>query len=79
MRLLQPDLQPREREQQENFGNQILQLAKDVPLSTTQFNGLRKALSQNNSIESFSETVFPGLSNPIALLRRQHTWQIASF
>ena len=76
MRLLHPDLHPREREQQEILGTRFLQSAKDVPLSTTQFNGLIVA---NNSIQSFSETVFPSLSNPIPPLRRQHTWQIAPF
>ena len=77
MRLFHPDLQPREREQQENFGNQILAIGEGRTTIDDTIQWPTEGIVANNSIQSFS--VFPGLSNPIPLLGRQHTWQIASF
>ena len=64
MRLLHPDLQPAERDQQENFGNQILAIGEGRTTINDTIQWPTEGIVANNSIQSLAETVFPGLSNP---------------
>src|SRR5436190_22654142 len=59
-----PDLQPRECEQQENFGNQILAIGEGRTTNGDTIQWPTEGIVATNSIQSFAETVFPGLSDP---------------
>ncbi len=64
MHLLHPDLQPPKHEQQENFGNQILAIGEGCTTINDKIQWPMEGIIANNSIQSLTETVFPGLSNP---------------
>jgi len=66
MRLLRPDLQPHEREQQENFGNQILAIGDGTTIINDMIQWPTESIVANNSIQSLVAMVFLGLSTPNA-------------
>jgi PIF1-like helicase len=66
MRLFDPHSQPRERQQQENFGNQILAIGEGRNTVDNTIQWPTQSIVPNNSTRSLAETVFPGLFNPNA-------------
>ena len=64
MRLRHPDLTPQEREQQEHFGIQILAIGDGSNTINDTIQWPTESIVADNSIESFAEIVFPGLSTP---------------